>query len=149
MVRVLKRFSFEDCVEQGLIRRIVPSASAAESSLRASERWLEEAEKGLRAGALNSSVMSSYLAMFHSARAVLFKDGYREKSHYCISRYLEEKYVKEKRLESKWVGLLDYSRELRHESQYDAIFVTSEKEAERSLGTAKEFVERFRALVAA
>jgi hypothetical protein len=44
----LKRFSFDDCVEQGLLRRIVPSASAAESSLKASEQWLEEAEKGLR-----------------------------------------------------------------------------------------------------
>ena len=142
----MKRFSLEDCIEQGLLRRIAPSASAAESSLKTSERWLEEAEKGLKAGAYNSSVMSSYLAMFHSARAVLFRDGIREKSHYCVSRYLE-KYVKEGRLEGKWVALLDYSQELRHDSRYDAVFITSEKEAGQSLGTAREFVERIKALV--
>ncbi len=43
----MKRFSFDDCVEQGFLRRIPPSASSAESSLKASKRWLEEAEKAL------------------------------------------------------------------------------------------------------
>jgi uncharacterized protein (UPF0332 family) len=148
-VRVLKRFSFGDCVEQGLLRRIMPSASATESSLKASERWLEEAEKGLRGGALNSSVISSYLAMFHSSRAVLFRDGYREKSHACIARYLDEVYVKTGKLEARWVSLLDYNRELRHESQYDAIFVTSVGEAEKALVSAREFVDRFKVLLAA
>ena len=79
----LKRINrARDCVKQGLLRRIPVSISVAESSLRASERWLLEAETGLSSGALNSSVMSSYLAMFHSSRAVLYRDGCREKSHY-------------------------------------------------------------------
>lgn len=33
----MKRFSFDDCVDQGLLRRITPSASAAESIVKASE----------------------------------------------------------------------------------------------------------------
>ena len=62
--------------------------------MRAADRWLEEADISLRNGAFNASVLSAYLAMFHSARAVLILEGYRERSHYCIARYLEEKYVK-------------------------------------------------------
>jgi uncharacterized protein (UPF0332 family) len=147
MVETLRRFDFEDCVSEGLLRRMPPSRERAESSLRAAERWLEEADIGLKNGAFNSSVLSSYLAMFHSARAVLYLDGYREKSHYCIARYLEEKYVKEGLLEGKWVELLDHHRELRHASQYDVSFLTSGDEAENSLETAKTFVERMKALV--
>ena len=85
--------------------------------------------------------------MFHSARAILFFDGFREKSHYCIARYLEEKYVKKNLLENKWVELLDHYRELRHDSQYDISFFTSKNEAESALKTAKEFVERMTILL--
>jgi uncharacterized protein (UPF0332 family) len=85
--------------------------------------------------------------MFHSARALLYLDGYREKSHYCIARYLEEKYVKEGHLEEKWVELLDHHRELRHLSQYNVSFLTSRDEAENALETSKSFVERMKALV--
>jgi len=85
--------------------------------------------------------------MFHSARAILFRDGYREKSHYCIARYLEEKYVKGKLLEEKWINLLDHHRELRHGSQYDIAFHTPRSEAQDTLKTAKEFVKRMKTLL--
>ena len=143
----MRRFNFEDCLREGLLRRVPPSRDKAEGSIRAADRWLEEAEKGLESGALNSSVLSSYLAMFHSARAILFSDGYREKSHYCIARYLEEKYVKNKLLETKWVELYDHHRELRHESQYNVTFITSRTEAEKTLKTSKEFVKRMKTLL--
>ncbi|MBL7080827.1 HEPN domain-containing protein [Candidatus Bathyarchaeota archaeon] len=118
----------------------------AEGSIGAAQRWIEEAETGLRSGALNSSVLSSYLAMFHSARAMLFRDGYRERSHYCVARYLEERYVKRGLLEARWVELLDHHRETRHASQYDVSFHVPETEATASLETAKRFVERMTAL---
>ena len=143
----LKRFNFEDCIREGLLRNIPPSKEKAEGSIRAANKWLDEAEKGLKNETFNSSVLSSYLAMFHSARAILFFDGFREKSHYCIARYLEEKYVKNNLLERKWVELLDYHRELRHDSQYDISFFTTKDEVETSLKTAKEFVERMSILL--
>ena len=94
-----------------------------------------------------SSVLSSYLAMFHSARAILFRDGYREKSHYCVARYLEENYVKKGMLESKWVELLDHYRDLRHVSQYSVENFATMEEAENALETAKEFLERMKKLL--
>ncbi|HEY9206055.1 MAG TPA: HEPN domain-containing protein [Candidatus Methanoperedens sp.] len=140
----MKQFDFESCIKEGLLRNIPPSKEKAEESIKAGFRWLEEAEKDLRIEAFNSSVLSSYLAMFHSARALLYFDGYREKSHYCIARYLEEKYVKKKLLESKWIELLDHYRELRHNDQYSISFFATKDEAESALRTAKEFVERLR-----
>jgi len=141
----LKRFSLEDCLREGLLRRVPPSPQGAEGSIRAARRWLEEAERGLRAGANSSSVLASYLSMFHSARAILYIDGYREKSHYCVARHLD-RHVAAGRLEERWVDLLDHYREQRHESQYRFNFVVTETDAEASLAASEQFVDRMVAL---
>lgn len=129
------------------MRRVPPSPQKAQSSLEAAQRWLEEAEKNLRSEAFNSSVLSSYLAMFHSSRAILFLDGFREKSHFCIARFLEEKYVKNDLLERKWIDILDYFRDLRHQGQYGTGFFSTSSETQEALDTAKEFVERMEHLL--
>lgn len=98
-------FNYNSCVDKGLLRKIPASKEKGSRSLEKAEKWLKEAEKTLKSGAFNSSALASYLAMFHSARAILFVDGYREKSHACIARYLEEKYVRPGKLEKKWVKL--------------------------------------------
>lgn len=131
----------------GLLRDIPPSKDKAEGSMRAALRWLGEAEKDLRGEAFNSAVLSSYLGMFHSARSLLFLDGYREKSHYCIARYLDEKYVRSGMLESKWVELLDHYRDLRHDDQYSTTFFATIDEAESALKTAKDFFDRMKILL--
>ena len=145
MVRELN--SLEDCISMGLLRKIPSSREKAENSINVALRWLDEAEKGLEIRIFNSSVLCSYLSMFHSARAILFRDGYREKSHYCIARYLEEKYVKYGMLEEKWVELLDHYRSLRHTSQYSTESFTTREEAEHAFETAKEFLERMKRLL--
>lgn len=85
--------------------------------------------------------------MFHAGRSILFFDGYREKSHACISRYLEEKYVKSQKLDIKWVELLDHSREIRHDDQYDLSFFSTEEEAVNALQSAKGFINEMENLL--
>ena len=146
-MKILKQHSLEDCIKAKLLRKIPPSTEKAERSIKISRKWLIESEKNLKNNTFNSSILSSYLAMFHSARAILFFDGFREKSHYCIARYLEEKYVNKKFLENKWINLLDHYRNLRHNGQYSISFFTTKKEAENALYIAKEFVERMNKLL--
>ncbi len=143
----LKKFDYDDCMREKLLRNIPPSYQKASGSILAAKRWLEEAERGVKNGTFISSVISSYLAMFHSSRSILFRDGFREKSHYCIARYLEEKYAKKGLLEMKWIEILDHSRETRHDSQYDVDFFATKEDAESSLMIAKEFVKRMEALL--
>lgn len=141
------RFSYKDCLKAGLLREIHSSKEKAKGSITAALKWLEEADNNLKNKSCNSSVLASYLAMFHSARAILFFDGFREKNHYCIARYLEEKYVKTGVLELKWVELLDYYRELRHDDQYSINFFTNQEESENALKTAKLFVKEMEKLL--
>jgi uncharacterized protein (UPF0332 family) len=117
----------------------------AENSIVAAEKWLREARATLVAGAYNASMMCSYLVMFHSARSILYRDGYREKSHYCVARYLES-YVSGGDLEMDWIDLLDHYREQRHRNQYDLNLNASEKEAEDAFDAAKRFLGRIKRL---
>jgi len=138
---------FKDCIEKGLLKKLPASKDNAIRSINKAESWLKEAEKSLQGEAYDSSVLSSYLAMFHSARAILFLDGYREKSHACVARYLEEQYVNKKKLEKKWVELLDHHREIRHNDQYDLSFYSSDEEAKEALESAGEFLQRMKHLL--
>lgn len=138
---------FKICIEKGLIRKIPASEDNTIRSINKAKSWLKEAEKSFQGEAYDSSVLSSYLAMFHSARAILFFDGYREKSHECVARYLEEQYVSKKKLEKKWVDLLDHHREIRHDDQYDLSFFSSDEEAKEALESARHFLQRMKHLL--
>ncbi|MEW6416865.1 MAG: HEPN domain-containing protein [Nitrospirota bacterium] len=140
-------FSYNDCISEGLLRKIPPSREKAFRSIERSEKWLKEAEKTLKSEAFDSSVLASYMVMFHSARAILFFDGFREKSHACVARYLEEKYVKTKKLKKKWVDLLDHHREIRHNDQYDLSFFSTDEEAEQAVKSASEFLNKMKELL--
>ena len=137
-------FDFNDCIKENLLRKIPPSKDKAIQSIKKANRWLKEAGSSLKASAFNSSVLASYMAMFHAARSILFIDGYREKSHACVARYLEEKYVKTGKIEKKWIELFDHYREIRHTDQYSVSFSATEEEAKKAIKSAAEFLERMK-----
>jgi uncharacterized protein (UPF0332 family) len=132
-------FNYNDCVRARLLRKIPPSKDKATQSFKKAREWWKESENSLKGDAFNSSILASYMVMFHAARAILFFDGFREKSHACVARYLEEKYVKTGKLDKKWVELLDHSREIRHGDQYDLSFSSTKEEAENALKSANGF----------
>ena len=146
MVRTLK-LSYEECLKQGLLRKIPKSRQKAEESVKTLQRWLSESKINLTSGSYNSCLLSSYLAMFHAARSILWNDGFREKSHACIGRYLETVYVKKKLLEQRWVDLLDYYRNIRHDDSYSTSFEATAVECENALKISAEFVSCMEALL--
>ncbi len=51
---------------------------------------IERAKELFESGFYEESIVSSYTGMFHSARALLFKDGITEGNHACVVAYLAE-----------------------------------------------------------
>ena len=123
-----------------------PSWTKSEQSLLQAGDWLSEAEKNLEAQALRSAISSAYLAVFHSARAVLFRDGVREKSHYCIGLYLQ-RYVENGTLEEDWPMLFDRIRSVRHADQYSFTTLPMVEEVQASIDLAERFMERMERLL--
>ena len=137
--------NYKECFRKGLLQKVKPSKDKCKSSIEKAEQWLEEAEKNIESFAFDSCLASSYMATFHASRAILFRDGIREKSHFCIARYLE-KYVKDNLLEEEWVVLLDRMRDIRHMNQYTLQYHATDEEASSCLHSANEFVNRMKCL---
>ena len=138
--------NIDDCFERGLLRKVEPSRTKCEQSLLQAGEWLSEAEKNLEAEAYRSALSSAYMAVFHSARAVLFRDGVREKSHYCIGLYLQ-RYVEDGTLEENWPMLFDRIRSVRHADQYSFMALPTVEEVQAGIDLAERFIERMERLL--
>ena len=136
----------EDCFRKGLLRRVEPSLNKSKESIKEAREWLSEARKNMAAEAYKSAISSLYLAIFHSARAVLFRDGVREKSHYCVGVYLG-KYVEQGVLEEDWVLIFDRMRSVRHTDQYSFQVHPSKEEVESGIDIAGKFMNRMETLL--
>lgn len=137
----------EECFRKGLIRKIPASEEKAAKSMAKANRWLNEAKKNFEHDLLDSCLVSSYSAMFHAARALLFKDGFREKSHYCVARYLEKEYVGKGKLSRTVVDLLDRFRDLRHTDLYQLDFFATKEEAEEAIKSAEILIREIDDLI--
>lgn len=136
-----------ECYERRLLREERPDPRRSERSMEVSEAKLEDAEKALRAGLPDATVILAYTAMFHAARAVLYRDGIVERSHVCLIEYLKERYVKTGRMSEALVNTLDSARVDRHETLYGLEVRSSEREAKYSLRRAKEFLSMVKTIL--
>lgn len=134
------------CFKRGLLRKVEPSDIKSRQSLKEGDKWLRESVKNLNSGAYSSAQLTTYLVVFHAARAVLFRDGVREKSHYCIGIYLDA-YNNMELLEERWPLLFDRMRSTRHAGQYSFQIEPSQEEVESGIKSAKDFIIRIRKLI--
>ncbi len=129
----------EECVLKGLIFADPEISRSAFSELTVAERMLNEAKDTLKKGNYIASILSGYVAIFRSARAVLFTLGFREKSHFCLFEFLIEN-VQDKSL-VELLKTANMVRITRHKLQYsDAVF--SRKTAEFVVKVASDLYSK-------
>ncbi len=73
------------------LRKIAPDSEKSEQSGKIAENKLEEAKKLFNFEFYEQAILTAYTSMFHIARALLYKDGVQEKSHYAVYFYLKER----------------------------------------------------------
>ncbi len=140
----------DECLEKGLIRKASPSPEKATNSIALAEHKLELCQSEFDAGIYEGAFISAYSAMFHAARALLFRDGFKEQSHYALYIYIKEKYGS--KLEMKYISELNSLRSIRHNVLYgNPEDVTPrevlEAEAESALKTAAGFISAAKKLL--
>lgn len=135
----------EDCFKERLLRKIKPDREKAKRSLEVAKGKLKMGKEALDKGLLDASLIYAYTSMFHSARALLYRDGIQEKSHVCVVLYLKEKYANS--IPYYLIQSLDYFRKERHEALYGLDFEIKEKDAALALKDAEEFIEIVEKLV--
>jgi len=85
---------FERCIKERRLTKIKPSNEMIQKEVESAEYDLERARNSLSEDDFKWVAVQSYYSMFHAAKALVLKRGYREKSHFCLVIALKELYVK-------------------------------------------------------
>lgn len=137
----------DECINGGLLRKMPPSRETALRIMNKVDTLLKEAKSSLNADAPNGTLLTAYDTMLLSAKALLIKDGFRERSHYCVIVYIQETYVQKNKIAKKTIELFDHYRTLRHMVAYDIDFMISRADAEESIKDAEFIVKELRKLI--
>jgi uncharacterized protein (UPF0332 family) len=138
--------TLDTCFADGKLQIVEPSKQKAKDSLNLAREYLVEARKSLSVENNRLAMNGVYFVWFHAARAVLFRDGIREKSHYCLQQYLET-YVTNGCLDRKWITLFGRMRKKREDSQYSLNPPPLREETESVLGLTEEFIEKISGMI--
>ena len=128
----------DQLLSKGLIRREKIDASEISGSILLAEKFLSRAKGNLKIKYYDITFLLAYTSMFHAARALLFKAGFNERSHFGLIQALKERYEDEQL--HKYLNILDSYRMSRHAVQYGGES-SSESDATSSLKDAEQFIK--------
>jgi len=131
---------FEDCLKTGRLRKFKVTKKKIKTEIKSARQDLQEAEDRFTNKKYKYATITAYYALFHSARALLYLKGYREKSHYCLRVAIEKLYVQERTLEPEFTECFEEAMGLREAADYQSIF--SKDGALRAIRRARRFLEK-------
>lgn len=137
---VISLISKDECFEKGLLQKEQPSLDLARKSIRQANFFLSEAHDLFDIKKELIAIISLYNAYFHAARAILFRDGIKERSHYCIARYLEEEYINKNLINKKFLNAFETAMSLRHNIQYSTEKIEIEENLTELYNLCEEFI---------
>ncbi|MBI5227550.1 HEPN domain-containing protein [Candidatus Micrarchaeota archaeon] len=139
----------DKCFRTGQLKKSVPDMEKAKASLISSEENQKDAQVQLDNKSYKWAFIAAYASMFHAARALLFKDGVKERSHFCLYLYVKEKYGGI--IEEKYFSEINTLREGRHAILYGdediKIKEVDEVEADSAVKIAKGFLDSVKKLI--
>ena len=137
--------NLKDCFSKRLIIKVKSASERVKKSLDIAERFLSSAKKNIEIEELEMSEIASYNSIFHSARSLLFKKEYTERSHICVILALKDLYKNNHKL-IELLNTFDKIRISRHNIQYGGILIDKE-EAEFVYDFAKEFLNKTKKII--
>jgi uncharacterized protein (UPF0332 family) len=126
---------FEECVRTGRLKPFQDAKEIAEKELRVANSDLNEALQGLDGSRWKWGTIQAYYVMFHIARALIYKHGYREKSHYCLRIAVEYLYPE---IPSQMIEDFQTAKIMRENADYEENF--SEIGAKKIVKSAETFL---------
>jgi uncharacterized protein (UPF0332 family) len=134
--------TLDDCFLRGL-RRIPADIGSAQRSLAIAAGHLDDAEASLTIKRYRLTLTSSYEAMFHATKALLFKDGIKEHSHVCVPIYVKETYPELAGI----AKVLNSYRLYREKATYGSDVAIDENDAKAALEHARAILEKMKSII--
>ncbi len=133
------KITFKDCLARKRIFHFPPAKHLVDIEIEDAENDLQSAQEEFSKAGFKWATIKGYYSMFHSARALLYSRGYRERGHYCLYLALKEFFVKEGLLDRLLAEDLKNSMILREEADYRRKF--SPKGASATIESAKRLLK--------
>lgn len=138
-------YSLQKLIRERKIIRIKPDRKVVLKEIEAAEYDLKKAEKTLDDDDPKWATIKAYYSIFHSARALLYSAGYREKSHRALLAALNELFVKTGKLSVDLLLAFEDGMDLREEADYGLTF--SEGSASDLIDDANSFLQKTKSLL--
>ena len=142
----MKLPEFDDCLKKGKIVRFPAAKKLASRELGVAREDLNTSQQSLKQKSYKWATVQAYYAMFHAARTLLYHQGYREKSHYCLILAMKAFYVSKGVLEMRLVESLQMAKALREGADYENTF--DAESAKALVAQAQEFVQVAESVIA-
>lgn len=137
-------YKFDKCIEnRGLVKEDIADDMILKE-IDAAEHDLSRAKETLEQGDSKWATIQGYYSMFHSARALIFSKGYRERSHYCLRIAVKELFVFTNELKSEFIDFLEDAKSLREQADYGLSYYPSG--AKETIDNASRFLEKAKEL---
>ena len=138
MAKTMTEHEFSDCLQKNKIVNFAAAKKLVDRELKAAQDDLKAASKSLSDAREKWATVQAYYAMFHTARALLYSKGYREKSHYCLIVAMKALFVANRVLDVSLVEAFQMAKTLRENADYDNEY--SKKSAVSLVEKAKKFL---------
>lgn len=132
-------YTLQKLIRERKITKIKPEKEVVLKEIEAAEYDLKKAQKTLDDNDAKWATVKAYYSIFHSARALLYSVGYREKSHRALLAALNELFVKTGKLPTDLLLAFEDGMDLREEADYGQTF---------SQGSASDLIDDAKAFLA-
>jgi len=137
---------FERCVKEHHLLTTKASKEMIDKEITSAEYDLSRSKESMQDKDYKWASVQAYYSMFHAAKALVLKKGYREKSHYCLIVAIRELYVKDGTMNEEFADTLELCMHLRHDADYGLIYdkesaETAIRYAQNFLSTAKKLLK--------
>lgn len=129
----------KEALEKGYIIKEDPDPAIVKKELLEADYDLKKAKDSFRKSDYKWAIVQAYYAMFHSARAVLFWQGLREKRHFVIPVVLEQ-LSNEGKIEQTFID--DFKTAIFSREEADYHYGYSKETAILILQIAERFIQR-------
>jgi uncharacterized protein (UPF0332 family) len=136
---------FQACLAENRVAVFSDGPKLVDRQLEIAEGDLAEAVESASRGTWKWATIQSYYSMYHSARALLFAKGFREKNHRCLRIAVGSLYAGASEPFARLVEDFQLAKQLRENADYADDF--SENSATKLQNSARRFLEIARELL--
>lgn len=129
---------FERCIKERHLIKIKATNEMIEKEITTAEYDLERSKESMKDEDYKWASVQAYYSMFHAAKALVLKKGYREKSHYCLIIAVRELYMKDGTMNDELADTLELCMHLRQDADYGLIY--DKESADTAIHYAQQFL---------